>query len=76
MEIRPIKLRALVPPKDDLLASILDSELSPKDGDILAISSKVVSIHEGRCVLSASIKKEDLIKEEFQLFYTSSHTAR
>jgi coenzyme F420-0:L-glutamate ligase len=65
-----------VPPKDDLLAKIIESKLRLKDGDILAISSKVVSISEGRCIPCASIEKKDLIKRESQLFYAPHHTAR
>ncbi len=47
MEIIAVKLELLVPPKDDLFSKILASKLKPKNGDIIAVSSKVVSIHEG-----------------------------
>lgn len=50
MHLYPYKLRLLVPPKDDLKEAIRASKLSLRDGDIVAISSKVVSIGEGACV--------------------------
>ena len=76
MEILPIKLRALMPPKDDLLAALRVSKLKLKDGDVLAISSKVVSIDEGRCVSASSTTKEVLIKKEAQLYTSPRHTER
>ncbi len=47
MHIYPYKLRVLTPPKDDLKEAIRASKLSLREGDIIAISSKVVSIGEG-----------------------------
>ncbi len=50
MEFIPIKTRILQPPQDDLL-EVLDEYLSMvQEGDVVIISSKVVAIHEGRCV--------------------------
>lgn len=69
MQITPIKLGKLVPPKDDLLGKIFASKLKLKDGDVLAISSKVVSIAEGRCVPTSSVTKEELIQQEADLHY-------
>lgn len=76
MEILPIKLAALVPPKDELVAKILASPLKLKDNDVLAISSKVVSIDEGRCVPSEQASKTDLIVRESQLYTQPKHTER
>jgi len=64
MHLYPHKLRVLVPPKDNLKEAILASNLSLKDGDIVAISSKVVSIGEGACVRMDSIDKKALIAQE------------
>lgn len=64
MQVTAIKLKALVPPKDSLLTKIKASKLRLKDGDILAISSKVVSIDEGRCVPADTTTKEKLIQQE------------
>jgi F420-0:gamma-glutamyl ligase len=54
MEIHPIKLAVLKAPQDDLLQKILKSKLTLKEGDIVAVTSKVVSIHEGRCVKAST----------------------
>jgi hypothetical protein len=49
MQVIPIKTRVLTPPQDDLFA-VLDEYLTDvQEGDIIAISSKVVALHEGRC---------------------------
>ena len=68
MRIKPISTRPLVPPKDDLLAVIKDSVKEIKEKSILAITSKVVSIWQGRCVKIGSTNKEDLIKQEADLY--------
>jgi len=60
-----IPTRPLIPPKDDLWDA-LDSALpNLEDGDVLAITSKVVAIHQGRCVPTANVENlEDLIEAE------------
>ena len=64
MQCIPIKTRPLLPPKDDLF-SVMDTSLTDvQDGDILFITSKVIAIHQGRCVPVGSISKEELIKQE------------
>ncbi len=68
MEILPIKTRVLKAPKDDLLEAIFASRLKLKDGDIVAISSKVVSIDEGNAVLLDSVDKRELIKQNSELY--------
>jgi F420-0:gamma-glutamyl ligase len=64
MHLYPHKLRVLVPPQDDLKGAIRSLKLSLKEGDIVAISSKVVSIGEGACVPIGSVDKETLIAQE------------
>lgn len=64
MQIIPIKTRVLTPPQDDLLA-VLDEYLTDvQEGDIIAISSKVVALHEGRCVPHTDANKEELVAAE------------
>ncbi|MDR3169702.1 MAG: hypothetical protein LBU27_08440 [Candidatus Peribacteria bacterium] len=64
MQFLPIKTRPLLPPKDDLF-QIFDEFLPGlKEGDVLFITSKVVAIHQGRCVPVSSIEKSELIKQE------------
>jgi len=50
MEIISYKTRILMPPKDDLLDAIRSAHPDIRDGDCVAVSSKVVSIWEGRAV--------------------------
>ncbi len=65
MKVEPIKTRILNPPQDDLLEAIQSSVKKIPEQSILVITSKVVSIWEGRCVPIASVKdKDELIKEE------------
>lgn len=52
------------PPKDSLLDAIKASELALTEGDIVAISSKVVSIDEGRTLSVRGVDKEDLVRAE------------
>lgn len=53
------------PPKDDLY-DLLDEYLTGvREKDILIVTSKVVSIHEGRCVRKEDVKsKHELAKQE------------
>lgn len=74
MQVLPIKLRPLLPPKDDLLQASCISRLSLKEGDILAVASKVVSIAEGRCILVAAANKDDLIRAEADMFFKPSRS--
>jgi putative folate metabolism gamma-glutamate ligase len=71
MIVRPIKTRIIMPPKDDLLEAISKSIKSLEEKSIIVITSKVVSIWQGRCILANSIKdKDDLIIKEAD-FYIS-----
>ncbi len=56
IEIIPVKTRVVRPPKDEIF-DILDS-LEVRDGDIVFISSKIVSIHQGRCVAIEEMRSE------------------
>ena len=65
MQILPIKTRVLLPPKDNLL-EVLDNSL-PKlcERDIVVVTSKVVSIGEGRCICAGTLaEKRGLIEKE------------
>lgn len=65
MEVLPIKTRLMQPPKDDLFA-LLDEYLTDvRDGDVLTVASKVVAIHQGRCIKNdGTIDKEELARQE------------
>lgn len=72
MEVTAFQVDTLVPPKDDLLAKIQASALSLEEHDVIAISSKVVSIWKGRCVPAKDIEKDDLIRQEAGLYLERS----
>lgn len=71
--ITPIKTRLLKIPKDDLF-SVLDNNLALQDGDILCITSKVLSIHQGRCVkIDEVTHKDELILSEAESYVPRSN---
>ncbi len=64
-----IKTSILKPPKDDLLA-VLDEYLCElQNEDILLISSKVLAIHQGRCIKKTEVNKLQLIYQEADYVY-------
>jgi len=76
MEIVPFRVAVVTPPKDDLLSKIKSSTLSLQEGDVVAISSKVVSIWQGRCVLKSEVNKDDLTRKESEMYLERSETPR
>jgi F420-0:gamma-glutamyl ligase len=76
MEFIPIHTRVIQPPKDDLFQVLDESIHNIQNGDIILITSKVVSIHEGRCVSIENTKKEELISNEADLLYQSDPARR
>ena len=80
MKFTPIKTRRFLPPQDDLY-QLLDEFLPPlKEKDILVITSKIVSIHQGKTVkITPSTNRLNLIKKEadrYQLKKPSSMTIK
>jgi F420-0:gamma-glutamyl ligase len=70
MELIPIKTRILHPPKDNLFEVLDTSLIDLHEGDVVCITSKVVAIHEGRCVLIEGTDKIALVeKEATHLYY-------
>lgn len=68
MYIQAIKTKRLEPPQDDLFAALTESDLELKEEDVVVVSSKVVAIHEGRCVPVEGVDKEELVKEEADVY--------
>lgn len=69
MEILPIQTEVIVPPQDDLLAKIQKAQFELKEGDCIALTSKVVSIWQGRCVPKHDVSDYDvLIRQEADLY--------
>src|SRR3989338_6961769 len=63
MKFIKIKTKALLPPKDSLYPIL--NKLKINDGDVLVITSKVLAIHQGRCVkITPEVNKNKLIKRE------------
>ncbi len=71
MELIPVRTRVLHPPKDNLLEVIDTSLTDVQEGDIVIITSKVVAIHEGRCVPIEGTDKEALVRREAEYLYQS-----
>ncbi len=63
MIIKAIKTRKFLPPKDDLW-ELLSAVKSLNENSVVAVTSKVVSIGEGRCINVNQIDKDSLIKQE------------
>lgn len=61
MIIRPIKTRKLIPPKDNLFAAIRGAIKKIPERSVLAVTSKIVSIYEGRCVAVKDVKDKDTL---------------
>ena len=73
MQFIPVKTRILQPPQDDLF-SVLDESLHEvKERDVIVVSSKVVSIHEGNCVPISGTDRQALIAKEAQFLIPRSY---
>lgn len=65
MRIKVIKTRVLVPPRDDLLGVIRNSIKQIPEQSILVVTSKVVSIWQGRSIPKDRFpNKDELVKKE------------
>lgn len=62
MQFIPVKTRVLTPPKDDLYQVLNESLPKLEEGDVVLVSSKVVAIHQGRCVPIKEATKKDLVE--------------
>jgi putative folate metabolism gamma-glutamate ligase len=71
MIIKAVKTRKFLPPRDDLLSLIKESfsDLKLKEKSIFVITSKIVSIWQGRCLkMELTEEKDELIKKEAELY--------
>lgn len=69
MKITAIKTRKVLPGKSDLFKFLDESLTKLAERSIVVITSKVVSILEGRTLQTGSINKKDLIRKEADLYY-------
>lgn len=69
MEFIPIKTRPVRPPKDDIYQVLEMSLPRLQEKDVLFITSKVLAIHQGRCVkIGPAVNKHELIKKEAERY--------
>ena len=68
MNIRPIKTHKITACDRDLIKILDKYLLKLKEGSILAVTSKIVSITEGRLVKMEDADKDELIRREAQLY--------
>lgn len=74
MELIPIKTRIMHPPKDDLY-DLLDTYVKDlQEGDIVLITSKVLAIHQGRCVPSDDTSVQELLDQEVSSYHHNPHS--
>ncbi len=72
MEYLPIKTRIVQPSKDDMF-TVFDEYLTDvHEGDIVLVTSKIVAIHQGRCVPIGEADKRVLIEQEAEYLLKST----
>ena len=64
MQYIPIKTKILVPPQDDMYGVFNESLGAIQAGDVILVTSKIVSIYQGRCIPVAEIDKRALVEQE------------
>jgi F420-0:gamma-glutamyl ligase len=67
MQFIPIKTRKFLPPKDDILEEMDKRMPKLKEGDVLLIASKILAIHQGRCVKIENADKSARYSQKHQL---------
>lgn len=73
MIVTPVKTQKVVPGIDRDILKILDQYLpSLKEGTVVAVTSKIVAICEGRTVANTGQNKLDMAKEEASLYHLLS----
>ena len=69
MHYIPIKTRTFIPPQDNLFAVLDESLTDVQESDVIVVTSKVVSIHEGRCVPMEGTDKSELVRQEAEYIF-------
>ena len=73
----PIRTRPFLPPQDDLYELIDTHVPALQEGDVLIITSKILAIHQGRCVkIEDSVNKDDLILQEAEKYIPRSEVPK
>ncbi len=60
MQFLPVKTRILNPPQDDIF-DVLENMPSLNEGDVVFITSKILAIHQGRCIAMDDIENKDAL---------------
>jgi len=82
MKVRAVKTRKFLPPKDDLFSLIKESfkKKDIKERSIIVVTSKIVSIWQGRCVEKSDkinkINKDKLIEKEADFYLDKKKVAQ
>mgnify|MGYP000287630012 CR=1 FL=1 len=76
MQLIPIKTRILYPPKDNLYKALDESLPKLREGDVVCVTSKVLAIHQGRCVQMSSTTKQQLVEQEAYAYLPGSRLAQ
>lgn len=75
MQITPIKTRKFLPPQDDIYQLLNESIVSLEENTILLIASKIIAIHQGRCLAKNKIPdKNELAISESDYYLPLSAT--
>lgn len=80
MHVAPLQSRPLIPPHDDVRTALVDALGTLGEQSVIAISSKVVAIGEGRCVSIPDGEdpiafKDALVARESELFIPRDRSA-
>lgn len=71
-EFIPVHTRLVCPPRDDIY-DILDALPVLNEKDIVFITSKILGIHQGRCVPCEGTDKTELIRQEADRYLAYTH---
>ena len=63
------------PPQDDLYEVMGESVQDVQEGDVFLISSRVMAIQQGRCVLATSVDKDELVVQEAERIFSYYNSA-
>lgn len=75
MKVIGVKTRVMRPPKDDLYEVMEESVKDVRDGDVVLVSSKVMAIHQGRCIAVSEASKEELVERESERMFAYYNNA-
>ncbi|MFT5831905.1 MAG: coenzyme F420-0:L-glutamate ligase [Candidatus Paceibacteria bacterium] len=73
MQLLPVQTKILQPPQDDLYKELQTVLPALQNGDVIAISSKVIAIQEGRCVLKDGADKKQIVEKEADVIIERSY---